>query len=206
MFKKILLALFFTLSHSSYSLAETPEPKISKGKVEITLTDGSTKVLTDEKACPCYIYKRFIDLEDVSYYVFDVTDKGAEGAYSILVDNRTGEELKINGIPVPSPDKKRFVTVTMDLSSKAHESKIEVWDFKSAGSIQRNFDTKITEWGVSDPVWVDNTAIRFYKNFLDQETGMIKEDKPFIFLKLKDNKWQFEEDQTSDKNATPEKK
>lgn len=206
MYKKFVISLSLILFFANTALSEISEPKITKGQTEITLKDGSKKILKDDKACPCYTYKRVIELEDISYYVFDVTNEGAENTYSVLVSNVSGDEIKISGIPVPAPDKKRFVTVTMDLTSKAHESSIEVWDFKSPGSISRTFETKLSGWGASDPVWVDNTALRFYKNYFDEATGEIKDDKPFIFLKLKEGKWEFEEDKEIKANTESVKK
>lgn len=201
MHKKIILISLLTIFPNSFSYAVS-EPKVEKKQTEITLEDGTKKVVKDEKSCPCYTYKRIIELEDVSYYVFDVAGVSAEKTYALLVDSRSGDEIKVGGIPVLSPDKKRFVTVTMDLTSRSGYNSIEIWDFKSPGTITKSFETQLTDWGPSDPIWVDPTAVRMYKNFLDVPSGTIKDKKPFIFLKLKEDKWELEE---AEKQDTPPK-
>ncbi len=108
-----------------------------------------------------YTFKSFIP--EGGYYLIAVT--GWEGSGYMLVNERTGDKNNIEGSPVFSPDRKLFVSMSIDLEAGENPNSIQIWRITSGGLKQElNFDTD-NAWGPSDPVWKDNGTIAFKKNF-----------------------------------------
>ncbi len=185
--KKIIALFFmslFTINFQAFAKSND-EPKISKGKVVINLKNHHQQIVLDKPSCPCYTYKKY--LKNVGYYTFNVIEEGSEGLSAMLVNDKTGKEFKVDAIPLVSPNNKKFVTTSMDLSAGFDPNKIEVWHFAKKGMV-RDFSLTLEKWGPSDPIWLNNNTISFSKNIFETKSGnIIKTAK--LFLKFNGKKW-----------------
>jgi hypothetical protein len=105
---------------------------------------------------------------DIGY--FHVKASLYEGRAFLLVNDKSGEITWLKAPPVISSDKKRFVTMSMDLEAGYHPNEIKVWRLEASGpelEYSANFGEK---WGPSDPVWKDGDTIAFQKNILDPKS------------------------------------
>ena len=116
----------------------------------LVLTGGRhVRMINDTRGCPiedhglddghCYRYSLVQDLPD--QHAFIVREAYYEGESLMLVDDRTGRQTLLDGMPVFSPDGTHFF-ITDDAEAKDHDNNIEIW--------RREGDDAVIEW--SHPV------------------------------------------------------
>jgi hypothetical protein len=125
---------------------------------------------------------------DIGY--FHVKASLYEGRASLLVNDKSGEITWLKAPPVISPDKKRFVTMSMDLEAGYNPNEIKVWRVEASGpelEYSANFGE---QWGPSDPVWKDGDTIAFQKNILNPRSPGQLISVPAL-LKRKGETWEI---------------
>jgi hypothetical protein len=89
-------------------------------------------------------------------HAYEVAVAYYEGGTNLLVDARTGRQTKIWGMPVVSPDGRRFVALSMDLEAAYDPNGIQVW--RSGGdSLEVEWQAELA-WGPSDPRWLNDST------------------------------------------------
>jgi hypothetical protein len=127
-------------------------------------------------------------LADIGY--FHVKANLYEGRAFLLVNDKTGEKTWLKAPPVISPDKKRFVTMSMDLEAGYNPNEIKVWRLEPSDpevEYSANFGE---QWGPSDPVWKDGNTIAFKKNILNPKSPGELISEPAI-LKREGETWEI---------------
>jgi len=127
-------------------------------------------------------------LVDIGYFL--VKADLYEGRAFLLVDDKTGEKTWLNAPPVISPDKRRFVTTSMDLEAGYNPNEIQVWRLEPSGpkvEYSANFGE---QWGPSDPFWKDSDTISFKKNVLHPGSPNQFLSTPAI-MQRKENQWEI---------------
>jgi hypothetical protein len=127
-------------------------------------------------------------LADIGY--FHVKATLYEGRSFLLVNDESGEKTWLKAPPVISPDKKRFVTMSMDLEAGYNPNEIKVWRLEASGpelEYSANFGE---QWGPSDPVWKDEDTIAFQKNILNPKSPGQLISAPAL-LKRKGETWEI---------------
>lgn len=99
---------------------------------------------------------RFIVLEVIFY----------EGGQFLLVDEQTGAQHDIDGMPVASPDGARFVTTSLDLVAGHQANRIAIYRVTADG-IVREWAEEPREWGPSQAEWIEPGTVRFRANVID---------------------------------------
>jgi hypothetical protein len=135
-------------------------------ELRIRLRDGRSLVLKDDTATgPTYILPRYAGyLETIHSHVVHVLPLEVSGNYRIINDS-TGDSTVVWGMPVLSPDGRRFVLTSMPSEDGSDIGLIEVW--KVVNGKPRNEFTYRTDnetWDPSDAVWRDSLTIEFVKN------------------------------------------
>ena len=114
--------------------------------LSLVLTSGRhLRMINNTRGCPrddqglddghCYRYALVGDLPD--QHAFIVSEAYYEGESLFLVDDRTGRQTGIDGIPVFSPDGSRFF-IDDDDEANDHDNNIEIW--------RRDGDGAVMEW------------------------------------------------------------
>ncbi len=122
--------------------------KIRDGK-EVRLMDDAPGDWT-----PSYSYYDVVPALD-SYVLHAQYD---EGDAWLLVSRKNGAQTRISGLPVVSPDKRRFITGSYDLVADYNPNEVVVWKI-GGGSFKEEWKTEPREWGPTflewlSPIWV----------------------------------------------------
>ncbi len=182
--------------------AESERRLYAEEQAHIKQTDG--KVVRRGKRLELQTRDRKVEFEDNDHngeayarYTFEayIKDKGYflirysgyEWGGFFLINDRTGAKTELFGQPVFSPDRNRFITVSMDLCPREMANAIRIYRFDPEGTTLV-FDEDFEDaWGPSDPVWLNNDTIRFTKN--TAESLCTETRSSTAFLIIKDNKW-----------------
>ena len=114
--------------------------------LSLVLTSGRHLRMTDNtRGCPrddrglddgnCYRYSLVADLPD--QHAFIVAEDYSKGESLLLIDDRSGRQTGLDGMPVFSPDGSRFI-VNDDGEANDHDNNIEIW--------RRDGDGAVMEW------------------------------------------------------------
>jgi hypothetical protein len=135
-------------------------------ELRIRLLNGRIAVLKDDTtaglkfALPRYAgYLQGIHSHVVHQYQYE-----GEGIY-VVVDDSTGASTIVHGMPVISPDAKRFAITSMEGMEGGNPGVIEVWRMVGRKP-EKEFSYEIENqaWEPSDAVWRDSVTIDFTKN------------------------------------------
>ena len=89
-----------------------------------------------------------------------------EGGYYVLVDQRTGHRTQLMAPPVIAPDGRHFVCGNSDVLARFEPSGLQLWSADDA--TPRLLWERQTEWGCTQPRWLDNKTILFEQDFFDK--------------------------------------
>ncbi|WP_236705089.1 hypothetical protein [Hymenobacter sp. AT01-02] len=89
-----------------------------------------------------------------------------EGGYYMLVDQRTGHRTQLLAPPVISPDGRHFVCGNSDVLARFEPSGLQLWS--AEGSKPELLWERQTDWGCTNPRWLDNKTILFEQDFFDK--------------------------------------
>jgi hypothetical protein len=109
-----------------------------------------------------------------------------------LIDASTEKEYIVVSKPVFSPDKKMFITASVDLEARYSPTQVTLYNKSSDGSWQKVFDKKTENHGYKSPKWISNSKIELDKYVLDLKTKSFMAptvfEKKVYLIKSKD-KW-----------------
>lgn len=163
-------------------LGKAPQrAKRSGGKLILQLSSGKTLTIEDTEQL-AFNYVEYLSCID--YYLLHV--QRYEGTAYRLVSARTGEQYRIQDIPVLSPGRKRFVTASFDLAAGYNPNKIQIWRVDK-DTLHLEWSLEPKKWGPSDPVWVNEERLRITKDKLDEQLQFHKIGE--LILELKQGKW-----------------
>ena len=142
------------------------------------MAGGSRKTFVDsdsvDAAAVLYTYREF--LPEVGYHL--VHAHLNEGTGYLLVSHRSGDLVRIQGLPIVSPDGSRFATASEDLESRYNPNEIQIWRITgNAAVLEWSLEpagdpVTITPdaWGPANLRWISPTEIRVQKVTYDPET------------------------------------
>jgi hypothetical protein len=102
-----------------------------------------------------------------------------EGGYYLLIDQKTGRQTVVWSPPSIAPDGQHFVCGSSDVLARYEPSGLQVWSM--ATGRPRLLWERQTEWGVSQPRWLDNHTILFEQDFIhngDVDTRIMRLTMP----------------------------
>ena len=86
-----------------------------------------------------------------------------EGDAYLLVDPLTGRQIRLDAVPVSSPDKTRIATASLDLEAQYNPNRVSVLKAVE-GAWQVEYSTEPKSWGPAQPpVWLDNDTLRLVR-------------------------------------------
>jgi len=88
-----------------------------------------------------------------------------EGGYYLLIDQRTGRRTRVWSPPAVSPSGQHFVCGNSDVLARYEPSGLQLWAVEENGL--RLLWERQTEWGCTQPRWLDNKTILFEQDFFD---------------------------------------
>jgi len=88
-----------------------------------------------------------------------------EGGYYLLIDKRTGRRTRVWSPPAVAPDGQHFVCGNSDVLARYEPSGIQLWAVEENG-LRRLWERQ-TEWGCTQPRWLDSKTILFEQDFFD---------------------------------------
>lgn len=139
------------------------------GELHIQLLNRATVTFRDDTTAH-FLLPRYAGYFKTihSHVVHGVPMEGS--GYYLIVDDSTGDSTVVYGLPVPSPEGKRFVVMSMvDAGAGYDPGLIEVWRMVGRKPEKEfSFSTEDRPWQPSDPVWRDSVTVDFMKNvFID---------------------------------------
>jgi hypothetical protein len=139
--------------------------KVSRDRFQlrIQLPAGRTVVLRDDTTAGMpYIRHRYTAyLKRIRSHLIEL--RRYEGGSYLLVDDSTGIQTRIPGVPVISPNVKRFVSMSFDMGAGYDPNLIEVWNVE-ARKPRKEFSFESESLGPSDAAWRDSVTIDFTQN------------------------------------------
>jgi hypothetical protein len=160
-----------SLDTAEKTALRTSEGKASRlsGELHIRLLSRATLTFKDETS-PHFLLPRYAGYLKTmhSHVVHGVPMEGS--GYYLIVDDSTGDSTVVYSLPVPSPDGKRFVIMSMvDAGAGYDPGLIEVWRMVGRKPEKEFFfATEDQPWQPSDPIWRDSITVDFMKNvFID---------------------------------------
>lgn len=128
--------------------------------LEITLKNGSKKKLCDIQIDgPEGMGYAFSDYIPNIGYMFDI--QLWEGGYKLLINDQTGEEMRLFGTPIVSPSGGKFLSVSVDLEAGYRPTGFQIWQREGNSWVLKI--EKEDRFGVIDPVWVNDNSFYFIK-------------------------------------------
>jgi hypothetical protein len=128
-------------------------------------------------------YKFETYIKDKGYYLLSYT--GYEWGGFFFINDRSGDKTSLFGKPVFSPDRNKLITISMDLEAHEMINAMRIYRLDSEGPtlvFDEDFDE---EWGPSDPIWLNNSSIKFVKNTCDSPCTKYHSSAAYLVLKGK---------------------
>lgn len=119
-------------------------------------------------------------------HVVNMRGMEGSGAY-FVVDDSTGDSIKVWGKPVVSPDGTRFALASMEGEAGYDSNLLEVW--RVVGRKWENeFSLEPEKWEASNAVWRDSATVDFTKYSWASDSTLSYTKSPGR-LRLIDGKW-----------------
>ena len=154
-----------TQDAAELSALRTVEGKVSRAgfQLAIRLPAGNSVVLKDDMTAgmPFIQHRYTAYLKRIHSHLIEL--RRYEGGSYLLVDDSTGMKTRIPGVPVISPDAKRFVSMSFDMGAGYDPNLIEVWNVE-ARKPHKEFSFESESWGPSDAAWRDPATVDFTQN------------------------------------------
>lgn len=128
--------------------------KLRRGELVFTLLNGQLKALKNQEKLS---YTYFGYLDKMGFFVVKVVE--AEGGHYLLINDKTGQETIIQGVPKPSPNGKYLVTTNVDSAEGFEFNGIQVWGFSETG-FEKQLERELEDEEAYYPQWLDNKTIR----------------------------------------------
>jgi hypothetical protein len=155
-----------TKDTAELSALKSADGKVSRTgfQLRIRLPAGKTVVLRDDTTAgmPFIQHRYTAYLKRIRSHLIEL--RRYEGGSYLLVDDSTGIKTSIHGVPVISPDTKRFVSMSFDMGAGYDPNLIEIWNVE-ARKPRREFSFESESWGPSDAAWRDSVTVDFTQNF-----------------------------------------
>jgi hypothetical protein len=101
-------------------------------------------------------------LKAICSHAIHILQYEGSGAY-LIVDDSTGDSTIVFGMPIVSPDAKRFAWTSRAGEANYNSSLIEVWGMVGRKPI-KEFSFESETWEPSEAVWRDSSTIAFLEN------------------------------------------
>ncbi len=145
--------------------------------LEVRLADQTTTFIdkdVDDETGLWYTYRELVP--GVAYHL--VQAYLYEGTAFLLISHRTGDVVRVQALPIFSPDGNRFATASEDLEARYNPNEIQIWRITESAIVREwslepagNPVTFTPDaWGPTNLRWISSTEIRVQKVTFDPET------------------------------------
>lgn len=133
-------------------------------ELHVRLVNGRTMIFRDDTTAGLrYALPRYVGyIKSLRVHVIHRIPYEGTGAY-VIVHDSTGDTTMVFGMPVPSPDGRRFALTSMSDYGGFDPNLIEVWRMID-GKPKNEFSYEPEDWQPSDPVWRNSVTLDFIKN------------------------------------------
>lgn len=154
-------------------------------KLTLPLDNGNSKVLHDKKSTneiDDASYSFIGNIESLNQYVVNVSYY--ETSECLLIDQKTGDETKVWGEPIISPDLKHLFSYSDALGYDVMPNGIQMWKYEG-GKLKLDWELKSEEWKPQSIEWLDNSTLIFTKIIPKEFSQKPQDIKEYIKLKVK---------------------
>jgi hypothetical protein len=159
------------------------------GELRLRLASGRRVTLTDTLAegdsHHRLVYEGFqpaLDLHVVAVSFY-------EGGTVLVFQDLTGQEKIIPGLPVASPDGRRFLSASIDLEAGYDPNRLEIWRVDQAGLHCEVALDGAARWGPDSVRWAGPNAVEFTRTTLDARS--LQRQGTLTRLVRVHNQWAF---------------
>ena len=140
------------------------------GVLEVRLLNNKKIFLKDSKTKSDDIeqifYTYFGYLKEIDFHVIKV--QHYETGEFILINNKTGVQTKIWGIPKISPDKNHLAIASNSFGYDIMPSGIQMWHIQD-NKLILEWELKGENWGADKLIWKNKNEFYFEKHFIEDE-------------------------------------
>ncbi len=159
--------------NNSYESARIIEnltlPKFSKythrsgNKLSFKLKNGmwGSMVDTNADSDQMLVFNLVYYFQKLGFYLIHV--QKWEGDTYYLVDDIRGKKIQLDGIPIFSPDKSKFVVISKDMDAEYNPTSIEVWELSQPGMAKRLDRLEPEKWGPKSARWKNDDCVEIEK-------------------------------------------
>lgn len=99
-----------------------------------------------------------------------------EGSAYLLLNGTTGDSTWLAAPPVFSPDRRRFLTASIDLEAGYAPNRIRIYRAsREMVASEWTLEAEGTEWGPSDARWLSGDTVRFVRNVQEFGSAVVEE-------------------------------
>jgi hypothetical protein len=103
-----------------------------------------------------------------------------EGDTHLLIRDQNGQTVLVPEGPVFSPDRKHFVSASLDLEAQYDPNRLEVWAISARGLRQEFVIDGAQRWGPDSVRWINNGLIQYSRKSLNQGSGEISRARRWV--------------------------
>jgi len=162
----------------AYQLKRYPKVRRNGNRLMIGLADGQHVVLTDNVAdsgdsVAYSFYGAFLGNFLVLVHLY-------EGSEYLAIHGRSGKKYFVHGWPVVSPDQRRFVTTSLDITSGYNANAVQVWRVDPDQLVLEWSLEPGANWGPSDAWWLGNDVVQFMRNEHEEVNGEVRDINRYV--------------------------
>jgi hypothetical protein len=125
---------------------------------------GKSIILKDKNTDPVAAYSYIAFVPALRTHVVHV--QYSEGGSFLVIHDESGRSANVAGFPVPSPNRRRFVSVSMDIWSGYDPNAVELWRIRQ-GRFNREARFDLS-WGPGAATWGTENAVTIPKLCLEE--------------------------------------
>ena len=143
------------------------------GQLKIKLRNGRIQTLLDTLA-EGDSHHRFLYSEYIrGLGLHHVTAWYYEGSTHLLIRESDGKTVFVPGSPIFSPDRRHFVSASLDLEAMYNPNRLEVWTVSIRGVRQEFAVDGAEKWGPDSVRWISNSLIQYSRKAMNQGSGEV---------------------------------
>lgn len=178
--------------------------KKTKNGLQLVLANGKLLKLEDKydpsDEADIAVHDFYDYFKDIGFFLIRINKY--ESYEYLLIGRRDGYQMKLDNVPVFSPDREHFITVSF-CPSPSCTGRLQIWrttnvkyvhvnasdSFGGAYELMWSF-SPYEYWTEATPAWIDNSTIKviklIHKNPVSAEFGYVEK---FFFIKLDQVGW-----------------
>src|SRR6266566_9004011 len=130
-----------------------------QGGLQLRLMGGGERTVPDDTTAEWPSWFKYLGyLSSLGYYV--LWEQHPEGNSIRLISARNGWAVRVDDMPVVSPDRRLFATTSLALEAAYNPNRLTIWHVRG-DTLAKEWSVEPDAWGPNRAVWLSSTSLRF---------------------------------------------